>query len=102
MSASKLAGRSLLWALQGYLAAPYAINTTDDSRADGDLSKLREQLVVGHEEYRRVTYRDLHFQASVRRSIPAAIVAVFGLRDTRNVSSGIIRGGVRLRGWFRL
>ena len=41
--------------MQGYLDAPYVLPGSADN------SSLRQQLVVGHEEYRRVTYRDLHF-----------------------------------------
>lgn len=52
------AGRSLLWALQGYLhdaplpAGPGAAGS----------QALERQLVVGHEEYRRVTYAEPHFR----------------------------------------
>jgi hypothetical protein len=51
------AGRSLLWALQGYLHdVPYT------GLLSAVTPELEAQLVVGHEEYRRVTYRDLHFR----------------------------------------
>jgi hypothetical protein len=51
------AGRSLLWALQGYLA-----DLPHPKVHAKDLAVLEQQLVVGHEEYRRVTYRDAHFR----------------------------------------
>jgi hypothetical protein len=51
------AGRSLLWALQGYLAdLPHA------GVHGPELAALEHQLVVGHEEYRQVTYREAHFR----------------------------------------
>ena len=57
------AGRSLLWALQGYLSdLPCADLPPLVSPSPEDRPQLEEQLVVGHEEYRRVTYRDLHFR----------------------------------------
>lgn len=51
------AGRSVLWALQGYLK-----DLPNSSLPSEVSSDLEAQLVVGHEEYRRVTYRDLHFR----------------------------------------
>ena len=70
------AGRSLLWALQGYLKdLPYSdlpsIVTPD----------LEAQLVVGHEEYRRVTYRALHFRR--------AFAEVFRQRSLLFLGAGI-------------
>jgi hypothetical protein len=57
------AGRSLLWALQGYLSdLPCTEQSPLVSPAAADRQALEEQLVVGHEEYRRVTYRDQHFR----------------------------------------
>ena len=47
--------RALLWALQGFFGGPPGSD-------DGDLHQLKDELVVGHEEYRRVTHRALHFQ----------------------------------------
>lgn len=62
--------RALLWAVQGFAGGPC---DEDPARFIGDarLSELERQLVVGHEEYRRVTYRELHFRrafAEVYRS----------------------------------
>lgn len=51
------AGRSLLWALQGYLRDVPCTGLPSDVTPG-----LEAQLVVGHEEYRRVTYRELHFR----------------------------------------
>lgn len=51
-SLSAPAGGSLLWALQGYLPR----------RRSTRLAALEEELVVGHEEYRRVTHTALHFR----------------------------------------
>ena len=57
------AGRSLLWALQGYLSdLPCTELPPLVSPAADDRRQLEEQLVVGHEEYRRVTYREQHFR----------------------------------------
>src|SRR6185436_2290016 len=52
-----VAGRTLLWALQGYLE-----ETPCSPAPVKDTLRLQAQLVVGHEEYRRVTYRDIHFR----------------------------------------
>lgn len=57
------AGRSLLWALQGYLHNVPHPNLEDKVTPEPEhAAQLKAQLVVGHEEYRRVTYRDLHFR----------------------------------------
>jgi SIR2-like protein len=60
-----VAGRSVLWAIQGYLDTPFRIadppGTDVDARQRADAA-LQGQLVVGHEEYRRVTYGALHFR----------------------------------------
>jgi hypothetical protein len=75
LNSLSVAGRSLLWALQGYLDAPYVLPGSSDS------SSLRQQLVVGHEEYRRVTYRDLHFRR--------AFAEVFRQRSLLFLGAGI-------------
>jgi hypothetical protein len=54
----------MVWAIQGFLDAPCE-RRFDPSR------RLVPELVVGHEEYRRVTHRELHFRrvfAEVYRS----------------------------------
>ena len=57
------AGRSLLWALQGYLHdVPHNSLGANVTPEPDHATQLETQLVVGHEEYRRVTYRDLHFR----------------------------------------
>lgn len=57
------AGRSLLWALQGYLHdVPYFNLGPNVTPEREHAAQLEAQVVVGHEEYRRVTYRDLHFR----------------------------------------
>jgi len=57
LNSLSMAGRPLLWALQGHLTnAPRRLRRTDVSE------QLEAQLVVGHEEYRRVTYREPHFR----------------------------------------
>ena len=84
LNSLSVAGRSLLWALQGYLSAPHSIpsSSLEDSDAAAKLrEQLREQLVVGHEEYRRVTYRDLHFRR--------AFAEVFRQRSLLFLGSGI-------------
>jgi hypothetical protein len=81
LNSLSVAGRSLLWALQGYLAAPHQIHYPPHLPPVGDFAKLRQQLVVGHEEYRRVTYRDLHFRR--------AFAEVFRQRSLLFLGSGI-------------
>ena len=78
LNSLSVAGRSLLWALQGYLDTPFPVDTDKDM---GTSSELHEQLVVGHEEYRRVTYRDLHFRR--------AFAEVFRQRSLFFLGSGI-------------
>lgn len=68
-------GRALLWALQGHLGVPSKIARY---RARPELA---EQLVVGHEEYRRVTYRDLPFRR--------AFAEVFRQRSLLFLGAGI-------------
>jgi hypothetical protein len=48
--------RPVLLLSRSGLNAPYVLPESSD------ISSLQQQLVVGHEEYRRVTYRDLHFR----------------------------------------
>jgi hypothetical protein len=69
-------GRSLLWALQGYLSDVPHSGLRSTVTPD-----LESQLVVGHEEYRRVTYRDLHFRR--------AFAEVFRQRSLLFLGSGI-------------
>jgi hypothetical protein len=69
-------GRPLLWALQGYLDVPHRGREARPGDPD-----LRKELVVGHEEYRRVTYRDLHFRR--------AFAEVFRHRSLLFLGSGI-------------
>jgi hypothetical protein len=71
-----VAGRPLLWVLQGYLDKPHAGRAS----REGD-PNLTSELVVGHEEYRRVTYRDLHFRR--------AFAEVFRHRSLLFLGSGI-------------
>ena len=80
LNSLSVAGRSLLWALQGYLNEPHSIPSSSPEDSDA-AAKLREQLVVGHEEYRRVTYRDLHFRR--------AFAEVFRQRSLLFLGSGI-------------
>ncbi len=69
--------RSLLWALQGYIDGPCGAPWSElSSRKD-----FERQLVVGHEEYRRVTYRDIDFRR--------AFAEVFRSRSLFFLGSGI-------------
>ena len=70
-----VAGRSLLWALQGYLGSGQGSDRAGPER------DLRAELVVGHEEYRRVTYRDIQFRR--------AFAEVFRHRSLLFLGSGI-------------
>jgi hypothetical protein len=45
----------ILWALQGFLAS------SGEPQAEAP-PELADELVIGHEEYRRVTYREQHFR----------------------------------------
>jgi hypothetical protein len=69
------AGRSLLWALQGFLAAPFAL--------PGPLAprRLSQELVLDHAEYRRVTHREPHFRR--------AFAEVFRHRSLLFLGSGL-------------
>ena len=53
-------GRALLWALQGHMNVPCRVELNGPAAAER--AKLEGELVVGHEEYRRVTYRDPGFR----------------------------------------
>ena len=66
------AGRSLIWALQGYFDHPFKRNHHP---------ALREEIVIGHEQYRRVTYREIHFRR--------AFAEVFRQRSFLFLGSGI-------------
>jgi hypothetical protein len=75
LNSLSVAGRPIVWALQGYLDVPHGQASVDATR------RLRGQLVVGHEEYRRVTYRDLHFRR--------AFAEVFRQRSLLFLGAGI-------------
>ena len=66
------AGRSLIWALQGYIDRPFKLS---------DNQSLQRQIVIGHEQYRRVTYRENHFRR--------AFAEVFRQRSLLFLGSGI-------------
>jgi len=76
LSSLSTAGRPLLWALQGYLH-----NEPNKKLSFPTNPELEAQLVVGHEEYRRVTYRDLHFRR--------AFAEVFRQRSLLFLGAGI-------------
>jgi hypothetical protein len=67
-----VAGRALIWALQGYFDGPFECSNN---------SSLHSQIVIGHEHYRRVTYRDIHFRR--------AFAEVFRQRSLLFLGSGI-------------
>ncbi len=70
--------RTLVWALQGFLGAPCPPAPTRY-----EARYLERELVVGHAEYRSVTYRELHFRrafAEVYRNRSLLFVGS-GLRD---------------------
>src|SRR5262245_55472104 len=69
-------GRPLLWALQGHMNAPCRLPDNVEARSD-----LERELVVGHEEYRRVTYRDTGFRR--------AFAEVFRQRSLLFLGAGI-------------
>ena len=69
-------GRPLLWALQGYLK-----DVPHSGLLSAVTTNLESQLVVGHEEDRRVTYRDLHFRR--------AFAEVFRQRSLLFLGAGI-------------
>jgi hypothetical protein len=51
------AGRAVLWALQGHLAAPCAPRAGHE-----DDVRLAKEIVLDYSEYRRVTHREPHFR----------------------------------------
>ncbi|MFN8058332.1 MAG: SIR2 family protein [Vicinamibacterales bacterium] len=69
---------SILWTLQGFLGGPCDETSLTESRA------LVQQLVVGHDEYRRVTYREQHFRR--------AFAEVFRSRSLLFLGSGLKEG----------
>jgi hypothetical protein len=75
------AGRSLLWALQGYLHDVPCRNLRSAVTWG-----LEAQLVIGHEEYRRVTYRDLHFGVRLLKSF-ASVRCYFSEPVSRKLTS---------------
>lgn len=88
-------GRAILWALQGYLGGPkpaklraqkvrcpaWGTAPTVDGNQRGSLTRLAEEIVVGHGEYRRITHRDLHFRR--------AFAEVFRSRSLLFLGSGV-------------
>jgi hypothetical protein len=82
LNSLSVAGRSLLWALQGYLHdVPFAIPDAATEQEQQSKERLAGQLVVGHEEYRRVTYRDVPFRR--------AFAEVFRQRSLLFLGSGL-------------
>jgi SIR2-like domain len=75
LNSLSVAGRALVWALQGYLHQPECLPDANLS------SRLDEQIVIGHEEYRRVTYREIHFRR--------AFAEVFRQRSLLFLGSGL-------------
>jgi SIR2-like protein len=69
------AGRALLWALQGHIAAPAVVEGHDHDR------RLARELVLDHDEYRRVTHREPHFRR--------AFAEVFRHRSLLFLGSGL-------------
>lgn len=70
-----VAGRAILWALQGHVPAPCQVAGHDADR------RLAAELVVDHAEYRRVTYREPHFRR--------AFAEVFRSRSFLFLGSGL-------------
>lgn len=71
LTALREPGEPLLWAIQGYLGGPCS-KTTDE---------LAPEIVVGHEEYRRVAYAEAQFRR--------AFAEVFRSRSLLFVGSGL-------------
>lgn len=55
LTALRMPSHALLWALQGYLGGP----TNGSGQTE---EHLASELVIGHQEYRRVTHRLVHFR----------------------------------------
>jgi hypothetical protein len=72
-----------LWALQGFLPAPEGpfLKGFPDATAAAIAAELAAQMVVGHEEYRRVTYREPWFRR--------AFAEVFRSRSFLFLGSGL-------------
>lgn len=75
LTALTAAADPILWALQGYLGGPCVPNGASGR------ARLERELVIGHEEYRRVTYREPHFRR--------AFAEVFHNRSLLFVGSGL-------------
>ena len=69
------AGRALLWALQGHIAAPAGVDGHEKDR------RLANELVIDHAEYRRVTHREPDFRR--------AFAEVFRHRSLLFLGSGL-------------
>ena len=67
----------ILWALQGYLGGPIAEEASDRSA----WKKLEKEIVVGHEEYRKVAHAEPQFRR--------AFAEVFRSRSMLFVGSGL-------------
>ncbi|MCC7011446.1 MAG: SIR2 family protein [Planctomycetes bacterium] len=66
---------TLLWAMQGHVGSPCT------AQAQALASKLRGELVIGHQEYRTVTNREVHFRR--------AFAEVYRNRSLLFVGSGL-------------
>jgi hypothetical protein len=58
LTSLSVAGRTLLWALQGHLGKPFEVSAP----AGADKRWLSAEVVIDYSEYRRVTHRAPHFR----------------------------------------
>lgn len=59
LSSLSSTAQPILWALQGHLPQRTRSRTKDEDASD---AALEREVVLGHEEYRRVTHREPHFR----------------------------------------
>ncbi len=75
LTSLNVAGRTLVWALQGHLGEPFKVSTQDDDK------RLSAEVVIDYSEYRRVTHRAPHFRR--------AFAEVFRHRSLLFLGSGL-------------
>jgi hypothetical protein len=54
--------RQIIWHIQGFLSEQCPVCNLGSAREDAQLLRLRDELVVGHSEYRQATFTAVHFR----------------------------------------
>ena len=68
----------VLWALQGFLGSDYAEVLGDSRSGTSMFDSLRQQLVIGHSEYRTVTHKYPHFRRAFAHLYRTRSLLFFG------------------------